>query len=137
MAPVFYNASTRVLHMAFSGEVDYRVLLAIEHILECRAEPCIANATAVHELLSGMEEEGLGADQIFGHVGKGDEMTRIISSYASTPGAERVRLAACGEYMWVRIEGKNSVNLLFGQQKKEIFSTSMRRPLKLSAAAGL
>jgi hypothetical protein len=47
-------------------------------------------------------------------------MTRIASGYAAKLGADDLRIAGCGEYIWVRMEGrKDSANLLFTQRTSE------------------
>jgi hypothetical protein len=132
MAPVHYSRPTGVLHIAFAADIEYRALLAIEEILECKAEPCLADATALYTLLARMEEHGRGTDQAFEGVRGPEEMTRITSSYAAKLGADDMRLVGCAEYFWVRIEGrKDSANLLFTQTNTEVFAQSFpanRRP---------
>lgn len=121
MAPVYYSCSTRVLHIAFAADIEYRALLAIEEILECKAEPCMADATSLNSMLAQIEEQGRGTDQLFEHVRGADEMTRIASGYAAKLGADDVRAAGCGEYIWVRMQGrKDSANLLFTQKTSEV-----------------
>jgi hypothetical protein len=135
MAPVHYSRPTRVLHIAFATDIEYRALLAIEEILKCKAEPCLADATALYTLLAQMEEQGRGTDQAFEGVRGPEEMTRITSSYAAKLGADDVRVVRCAEYFWVRIESrKDSANLLFTQANGEVFAQSSRgnrRPSRL------
>jgi hypothetical protein len=44
-------------------------------------------------------------------------MVRISSNYAAMQEAQNVRLAAYGEIAWVRVEQRDSVNLLFSSRK--------------------
>lgn len=114
MAPVHFNAGTQVLHMAFAADIEYRVLLALEQMLDCKAEPCIADAAAVARSLERQEERRLGADQSFENVSSADEIIRITSSYATKFCADEARIAGCGEYIWIRVlGGKDSANLIF------------------------
>lgn len=118
MAPVHFNASTRVLHVAFGGDIEYRALLSIEQTLDCKAEPCLAAATAIRSWLQSSEEQGRGGDQIFENVRGPEEITRIASSYATKFCADEARLSPCGEYIWMRIQGgKDAANLIFRQAK--------------------
>lgn len=120
MAPVYYSRPTRVLHIAFAADIEYRALLAIEEILICKAEPCMADATSLNSMLAQIEEQGRGTDQLFENVRGAEEMTRIASGYAAKLGADDLRIAGCGEYIWVRMEGrKDSANLLFTQRTSE------------------
>jgi len=126
MAPVHYSRPARALHMAFAVDIEYRALLAIEEVLDCKAAPCLADATPLNALLARMEEQGRGTDHAFEGVGGPEEMTRITSSYAAKLDVDDVRVVTCGEYFWVRIEGKkDSANLLFTQANSERFVQSL------------
>jgi len=121
MAPVYFSRNTRVVHIAFAADIEYRALLAIEEILECKAEPCMADATSLTSMLAQIEEQGRGTDQLFQNVRGAEEMTRIASGYAAKLGADDVRVAGCGEYIWVRMQGrKDASNLLFTQRTSEL-----------------
>ncbi len=41
MVPVHFASAARLLHIAFSGDIEYPVLLAIEQMLECKTAPCL------------------------------------------------------------------------------------------------
>jgi hypothetical protein len=110
----------QVVHLAFATRINYRLLLAIEQMLECKAEPCLANAAAVEGMLTRMEEGSRGCNQAFEAVSGPAEMTRIASSYALRLDAEKVRAVGCGEYIWVKVQGeKDEVNLLLRQSADE------------------
>lgn len=114
MAAVSYVAATRTMHVAFSDGIDYSVLLAIEQVLECRAEPCLAGQSALALLWARMDEAPRRSDQVFGNVRTPDEMTRITASYAAILKAQDVRLTRCAEFIWARVDaGEASANLLF------------------------
>lgn len=53
-------------------------------------------------------------------------MVRIISSYAALLAPEKISLARCAELMWVRLQGRDPVNLLFsvGDEPHAITSAS-------------
>ena len=74
--------------MAFAFCIDYRALLAIEQMLECKAQPCLDSATAVQSYLERLDEAGNRGTLLFGDVGGPDQMIRIISSYAAKLAAE-------------------------------------------------
>ena len=120
MVPIHYSRRISVVHMAFASSIDYRALLAIEQMLECKAQPCLASATAVQSYLERLDEAGNRGTLSFGDVGGPDHMIRIISSYAAKLTAQAVRLVGCAEYVWVKIEGtKEAVNLIFEQSSAE------------------
>lgn len=133
MFPVHYVESLRLLHMAFSDGVDYAALLAIEQALECQAQPCIISSTTLDSLLAQMEEKPRRPDQFFEDAHSPGEMARITSSYSSALAAENVRLVRCGEFIWVRVQGKDdSANLLFPveEQREEFLSIEHQADLR-------
>jgi hypothetical protein len=114
MVPVYYAPVGRVLYVAFGRDIEYHALLAIEHILECTAKPCLVAPTSLRSALEHLAEEPRGNDVEVEHVSSPEEICRIASSYASSLGAEEVRLTRCGDYIWVRIQGKKEfANLIF------------------------
>jgi hypothetical protein len=120
MVPAHYVTSTRILHMAFAAGIEYGALVAIEQMLECKTAPCLASSAALEAVLARMEEEQR-PDQVFEGARDPEEMTRISSSYAAKTGAVDVRLVLCGEYIWVRMQGRNaSTNLLFSKAAAEM-----------------
>jgi hypothetical protein len=112
--PCAFQLIYAILHVAFDGDIEYRALLAIEQMLDCKAEPCVADASAVQGWLKSRELQGRGADQGFENICQHDEITRITSSYATKCRADDARVTRCGEYIWVRVEGGfDTANLLF------------------------
>lgn len=115
MVPVYFSPSTRVLHIAFAGDIEYRILLAIEQMLECKAEACVADANAVQSWLESGQNIPRGSDQLFERVRSLDEIARITVSYAARFCASDARMARCGEYIWIRLQHEHATNLLFRQ----------------------
>ena len=115
MVPVHYAPASRVLHIAFARDIEYQALLAIEHVLDCKAEPCVASRTAVRLILRSREEQHRPSEFEFEGVSGAEEMCRIASSYAASVGAQQVQLARCGGQVWAKIWAKKeSLDLVFG-----------------------
>ena len=114
MVPVYFSRAGRILHIAFSGGIEYSVLLAIEQMLECKTAPCLATFAAIAEMLNRMDEEQPKPEKVFDGMRSPEDMARITASYAARLGGRNVRTAVCGEYLWIRIEGEaGPANLLF------------------------
>ncbi len=113
MVPVHFNKSTRVLHVAFAADIEYRALLAIEQMLDCKAEPCLADGSAVESWLQSSQEQACGTDPVFESVRGPDETARILVSYATKFCADDARITTCGEYIWARIQGGDDAADLF------------------------
>jgi hypothetical protein len=103
MIPVNYVESTATLHIAFGEGIDYRVLYAIEQIVGCRTECCMAVPSFVRQHLSALAGHRGESEMIFDRVADGAEFLRIIHSYSTRLAASEIRLAACGSHLWVRL----------------------------------
>ena len=125
MVPVHFAPITRMLHVAFSGDIEHAALLAIEQMLECKTAPCLVSPAALAIVLGRMDEEERKSEKVFEGPRPPEEMTRIISSYAARLGAEQVRSVVCGDYVWVRIEGEpGPTDLLFGRMPSQIIASA-------------
>ncbi len=125
MIPVRFVAQTRVLYMAFSERVDYSALYAIENMLDCRTEPCIVGHSRMEGALERLGHESRTGEFLFESWREIPEIARIACGYALKLGAQQVRVAACGEYIWSRLQTKEGVtDLLF---KRSSFLTEQGR----------
>ncbi len=114
MYPIQYVAPSRTLYMSFSEHIDYGALNAIEQMLECRSEACLVGSSQMDEFLDrAARQRGLG-DILFESCCDPAEMARITSGYLARFGADKIRIVACGNYLWVRLEsGSANVSILF------------------------
>ena len=103
MIPVNYFEATSTLHIAFGEGIDHSVLYAIEKIVGCRTESCMAVPSFVRHQLSILSGRRGESEMIFDRVADGAEFLRIIHSYCTRLSASEVRLAACGPHLWVRL----------------------------------
>jgi hypothetical protein len=114
MLPVQFVAATRVLYIAFGAPVNYGVLYAIEQMLGCRTEPCIVSDRCLNVALECLAGERHTGDRLFERWCDVDEMARLTAGYALKFVDPTVRIMACGEYIWVRLESRHDrANLLF------------------------
>jgi len=108
MIPVNYVESTATLHIAFGEGIHHSVLYAIEQIVGCRTESCMAVPSFVRQQLSALSGSIRSGhrgetEMIFDRVADGAELLRIIHSYCTRLAATEIRLAACGPHLWVRL----------------------------------
>ena len=103
MLPLKYVSATSTLYLAFGDRPDYTVLYAIERMLECRTEPCLALPgfvrTGLEPLAARRGENEIG----FARLPNDEECARIITSYCARIDASEIRLAACGPHLWIRL----------------------------------
>lgn len=103
MFPVDMVGTTRTLLMAFSERIDYTVLYAIEQMLHCRTQACVLSPTVMRRSLDRAAQRS-GADVVIDRMDGLGECARIICSYAARVNAEEVRMAHCGQHLWIRLE---------------------------------
>jgi hypothetical protein len=124
MIPVEYVETTRTLHVAFSERVDYSALYAVEQMLECRTEPCLATPSLLAVHLDRLSADQRKREVVFHGISDAAELARIIASYSAAMAPCEIRRAACGSYVWIRLLGvhprirsQNHLDLLFGVRR--------------------
>ena len=114
MVPVNYVAATRTLFIAFSEGIDYSVLYAIEQMLGCRTEPCLAVPSRLRQSLDKLVAHRAESELVFDRIADVAELAGIVRSYCVRTAASEIRVAACGAQLWVRLfrPGRRSLDLL-------------------------
>ena len=127
MLPFNYAASTNTLSLAFGERVDHAALYAIEKILECRTQPCVAGRKSIARRLELMRQMSHHGDVEF-FTRDLTEMSRITSSYVTRLSPKNVRLSRIGRFIWLRLQARSAAtNLIFCLQP----NASQPRPLAL------
>jgi len=99
--------------MAFGGDIEYQALVAIEEMVGCKAQACLATSSGIQAAFEQMEQESAPLEKEFTGAREPHDMTRIISSYAGLA-ADDVKIVSCGHLAWIRVEGgRDPMNLLF------------------------
>lgn len=109
MLPINYVAPTNTLYLAFGERVDHAGLYAVEKILDCRTQPCVAGRRSVARQLDAMRQLPRPCDVEFGPMNDLAEMARIASSYTARLSPEQVRLSRIGRFIWLRLNVGSSV----------------------------
>lgn len=104
MLPLNYVASTNTLYLAFGERVDHAALYAIEKVLDCRTQPCVAGRRSIARKLDAMRQLPRPSDVEFGPMNDLAEMARIASSYTARLSPEQVRLSRVGRFIWLRLD---------------------------------
>jgi hypothetical protein len=104
MMPVELVEATGTLLMAFSEGVDYTILVAIEQMLGYRTESCLVCPSALQRSLQALARRRGSSDVVFDRMENVRECAHIIGSYSTKVKAEEIRMARCGEHLWIRLE---------------------------------
>jgi hypothetical protein len=104
MLPLNYVVSTNTLYLAFGERVDHAALYAIEKILVCRTQPCVAERKSIARQLESMRQLSHPTDVEFGPMNDLAEMARISASYTARLSPDEVRLSRIGRFIWLRLD---------------------------------
>ncbi len=135
MIPVEFVKSTSTLLIAFSDGIDYTALYAVEQMLGCHTQPCVVFPAALQKGLQVLAQRHTASDVVFDGVQNGAECARIIGNYTANVRAHEVRLARCGDHLWVRLERfrQDAVNLIL-RAPAHITTEVALRPFEAAAA---
>jgi hypothetical protein len=104
MLPLNYVASTNTLYVAFGERVDHSAIYAIEKILNCRTQPCVAGRKSIARQLEAMRQQPRPREVEFGPMNDLAEMARIAASYTMRLTPEQVQLSRIGHFIWLRLD---------------------------------
>jgi len=104
MLPLNYASASNTLYLAFGERVDHGALYAIEKILACRTQPCVAGRKSIARQLESMRQLSRPTDVEFGPMNDLAEMARIAASYTARLSPEEVRLSRIGRFIWLRLD---------------------------------
>jgi len=104
MMPVELVEATGTLLIAFSEGIDYTVLYAIEQMLGYRTEACLVSPSTLQKSLQALARQRGASDVVFDRMEDAGECAHIIGSYSAMVKAEEIRLARCGDHLWIRLE---------------------------------
>jgi hypothetical protein len=108
MLPLNYVVPTNTLYLAFGERVDHAALYAIEKILDCRTQPCVAGRKSIARQLDTMRQLSRPTEVEFGPMSDLAEMARIASSYTARLSPDQVRLSRIGRFIWLRFDTRSS-----------------------------
>jgi hypothetical protein len=114
MVPVSNGAAHTVLHVAFARRVDYSALHAIETMLDCRTEPCLAQESQIERLLWRLQTESDETRTVTEGPIAPTTIARSVVDELRHLEAMEVRAVACSNNVWVRLRARDkSRDLLF------------------------
>ena len=104
MIPVELVEATKTLLIAFSEGIDYSVLYAIEQMLGYHTEACLVCPSTLQKGLRALARQRGASDVVFERMEDAGECAHIIGNYSAKVKAREVRLARCGDHLWIRLE---------------------------------
>jgi hypothetical protein len=103
MLPVHCTPALGMLHVAFSNQVDYTALYAIEQMLDCHTRPCVAQESCLDTVLEQLHRDCAAAVVPIEGPAQPAAISKTTVEYALRFQAEEVRVVACADNIWVRL----------------------------------
>lgn len=126
MLPVHLIRPSGLLYVAFSSRVDYTVLYAIEQMLECRTEPCVAQESCIEKALERLRRDGCSTDILIEVPMEPSVISRATLQEVLKFGSPEVRVAGCANNIWVRLHAPDRArDLLFHRAADNSVLTQM------------
>jgi hypothetical protein len=119
MMPLHFVPATNTIYLAFGQRVDHAALYAIEKLLDCRTQPCVAGRKMIADELTYLRQKPRPRELEFGPMHDFAEIGRVGVSYMVRLGADEARLGRVGEFIWLRLRvGTSFTDLLFRTEFK-------------------
>ncbi len=135
MLPLHFVPATNTMYIAFGERVDHAALYAIEKILDCHTQPCVAGRKNIAGELDHMRQQPRPREVEFGPMHDCTEIGRVGASYMLRLGADDARLGRVGQFIWLRLRVRAShTDLLF---RLRVEPPGVRNSLSPPLPAGL
>ncbi|HLH08481.1 MAG TPA: hypothetical protein VKW78_14670 [Terriglobales bacterium] len=103
MLPVHFSPGTRTLFLGFTERVSYALLYAVEQMLGIHAEPCLIESSLYERQYEIARNRSSNAQIVIETAITISEAVRLVLNYARQLQTASVRVASCGEYLWLRL----------------------------------
>jgi len=102
MVPVHHVANTQSLYIAFVDRINYSALVAVEKVLECHTEPCVALQSQVLSALNELRRRPGPIEMVAG-VGTPADIAAVISTRCMEHGVTGVKVSGFDGCVWARL----------------------------------
>ena len=82
MVPVHHLATSQNLYVAFTDRINYSALYAVEKMLECHTEPCLALQSRVLQVLNELRSRPRPVELLLDYISDPWEMAKTILAHA-------------------------------------------------------
>jgi hypothetical protein len=113
-APLHYSAAQKRLVLGFVNRVDHSLLVSLEQITGCRAEPCFITPTEFEGQMARLTAPPDYEEATFKDTLTPSQMARTLGGSAVEVSAREGRFAHSPNYVWARLLGKRgNIDVLF------------------------
>ena len=119
MLPVHFGQFGKKMYIGFAQGVDYSALYGVEQILSCQTQACTIASSAWNEIVEERQRGQGWNDVVIESRASAPEIAHMTRSYAQQVEASQIRYAVVGDYIWARILGRSTMNLLYHRHRRE------------------
>jgi hypothetical protein len=118
MVPVHHIPTSRHLYVAFIDRVNYSALYALEQVLECRTEPCLAVQSQVIQALNEIRSRPRPVEILVDNISDPGEMASAILAHAMRLDGLDVRVSGFDNLIWARIVAASGYTDILSQAQR-------------------
>jgi hypothetical protein len=120
MLPVHHLPDTKTLYVAFVDRVNYSALYALEKMLDCHTEPCVAAQSQVIQAMNELRRRPRPVEALVNNISDPTEVAISISAHVARLGAVDVRISGLDSFVWSRVLSPSGyTDILFQTQNHE------------------
>jgi len=120
MLPVHHISTSQHLYVAFIDRVNYSALYAVERMLACHTEPCLASQSQVLEALNQLRARPHPVEVLVDNVSDPGEMANSIMAHSARLGSTEIKVSGFDGFIWARLFAQSQfTDLLFQAQKDQ------------------
>ncbi len=118
MVPVHHLPTSQSLYVAFVDRINYSALYALEKMLECHTEPCLAVQSQVLQALNELRSRPHPVEILVASISDRRELASTILAQVISVGATDVKVSGFDDFIWVRsLSPSGYTDMLFQAQK--------------------
>ncbi len=103
MVPVHHIPASQNLYLAFVDRINYSALYAVDKILDCHTEPCLAVQSLVVQALKDLRDRPRPVEILVDDISEPAEMASTVLAQAERLGAAEVRVSGFDGIIWARL----------------------------------
>jgi hypothetical protein len=114
MVPVHHIPTSQHLYVAFVDRINYSALYALEKMLECHTEPCLAVQSHIVEALNELRGRPQALEVLVDNLSELDGIAGSILGHVTRLMATDVRISGFDGLIWARLRSPSgSTDVLF------------------------
>jgi len=103
MVPVHHVPTSQLLYVAFVDRINYSALYAVDKMLECTTEPCLAAQSQLLGALDELRSTPRPVEVLVDNISEPWVIAKSVLAKVETLGASDVRVSGFDGFLWARL----------------------------------